>query len=83
MPTCKDLRLGDVHDEHISILERLLGNGATIWDDHCGRKPSLDRQDARKGTEESVREALTTEQSMLEAKRPPEGGLAEMKIRLR
>lgn len=88
-----NLLLGDQYDEHIAVLERLLCHGATIRDGHPGVEPSRGREDVGEGTEEPVREAATAEQPVREAptaeqhvpvaERPPEGGLAEMEMRLR
>ena len=41
------LRLGDEYDEHIALLERLLGDDAIIRDGHPGEKPSCGRDDAK------------------------------------
>ena len=41
-----DLLLGDEYDEHIAMLERLLGDGATIRDGHPGGEQSRSREDA-------------------------------------
>ena len=49
------------------MLEFLLGHSATIRDGHLGREPSLGREDAGEGTEESVKEAPTAEQPVREA----------------
>ena len=88
-----DLVLGDEYNEHIAVLEHLLGHGATILDGHPGGKLSHGREDAGEGIEELVREAATTEQPVGEApaveqpvpvvERPPEVSLAEMEMRLR
>ena len=60
-----NMRLGYIYDEHIAIIERLLENGATIQDGHCGQVPSLIKEDAGKGTEEHVGEAPTANSSHL------------------
>ena len=60
------LCIGVVHDETITVLERLLENRASIRDGDRVREPSPVREDVRKAREEAFGEAPTCEQLVLE-----------------